>query len=239
MARLPPELSPQVRAHFSTLAQCHINDVTPKNAKSKDASWEVWTRFCHTYKIDPHLQDPEAREDPRPFLELFALLYRRGIVSPSCKPVRSKRVANALCAVGQAFTRVGSPDPRKGPDGKLEPRLASLLQSFDKEDALPARVRPVPVTLVLWLLTNAYHSPSPSPSACALADMICIAFYFLLRPGEYTGTTNDDAAFTLADVRLFIGHRRLNLVQAPISQIQAATSVSLHFTTQKNQVKGK
>ena len=141
--------------------------------------------------------------------------------------------------MGQAFSRVGTPDPRKGPDGKLEPRLASLFRSFKKEDAPPSRVRPVPVTLVTWLLSTAYTSPSPSPSSCALADMICLAFFFLLRPGEYTGTTNDDAAFSMADVRLFLGSRRLNLAQAPIPQLQAAPSVSLHFTTQKNQVKGE
>ena len=68
--------------------------------------------------------------------------------------------------------------------------------------------------------------------------MICIAFYFLLRPGEYTGTTNDDAAFRLDDVSLFLGSRKLNLTSAPDRELEAATSTSLYFTTQKNQRKG-
>ena len=63
--------------------------------------------------------------------------------------------------------------------------------------------------------------------------MICIAFYFLLRLGEYTGT-DDDAAFSLDDVRLHLGGRQLNLEMAPTHEIEAATSIGLYFTTQKN-----
>ena len=71
-----------------------------------------------------------------------------------------------------------------------------------------------------------------------MADMICIAFFFLLRPGEYTGTTTDDAAFTLNDVYLYSGRRKLSLADASDVELRAATSCALHFTTQKNLRKG-
>lgn len=38
----------------------------------------------------------------------------------------------------------------------------------------------------------------------SMADIMYIVFFFLLRPGEYTSTTNDNAAFTLDDVYLYI-----------------------------------
>ena len=143
-----------------------------------------------------------------------------------------------LCSVGQACKRVGAPDPRIAPaDGKLDYRLTQQLRCWSKEDPPPRRVRPAPITLVTHILRSAFDRPS-SPAEQAIADMICIAFYFLLRPGEYTGTTNDDAAFTLDDVRLFSGTRRLCLQNSSVAAIQAATSVSLYFTTQKNQRKG-
>ena len=31
--------------------------------------------------------------------------------------------------------------------------------------------------------------------------MICFAFFYCMRPGEYTGTTTDDQAFSLDDFR--------------------------------------
>jgi hypothetical protein len=55
---------------------------------------------------------------------------------------------------------------------------------------------------------HAYHATTISTDAAkAIGDMTVIAFYYLLRPGEYTGTTTDDAAFRLQDLQLFIGDR--------------------------------
>mgnify|MGYP006215257593 CR=1 FL=1 len=69
-----------------------------------------------------------------------------------------------------------------------------------------------------------------------MADMIIIAFFFLLRPGEYTDSPSDTTPFTLGDVQLFIGPTRIDLDTASDNQIRMARSASLTFTTQKNGV---
>ena len=69
--------------------------------------------------------------------------------------------------------------------------------------------------------------------------MIALAFFFLLRPGEYTATASDTTPFRLLDVTLFIGGRRLNTLTASIADLQAATFATLTFTNQKNGVKGE
>ena len=57
----------------------------------------------------------------------------------------------------------------------------------------------------------------------SMADIICIAFFFLLRPGEYTGTVNNDATFTLNDVYLcLVVKRKLSLESATDSESRAA-----------------
>jgi hypothetical protein len=68
----------------------------------------------------------------------------------------------------------------------------------------------------------------------AVSDMIVIAFFFLLRPGEYTGTISDDAAFRLQDVGLYIHGRKLDLFAASDAELKISTSASYTFTTQKN-----
>ena len=70
--------------------------------------------------------------------------------------------------------------------------------------------------------------------AKVIADIITVAFYYLLRPGEYTGTTADDHPFLIHDVTLHLGNRQLNLHTAPVHDILAATSASYTFTKQKN-----
>ena len=73
----------------------------------------------------------------------------------------------------------------------------------------------------------------------AMADMICIArIFFLLRPGEYTGITTNDAAFSLNDVYLYLGKIRISLATATDAEFKAATSCALYFAAYKNLQKG-
>ena len=54
----------------------------------------------------------------------------------------------------------------------------------------PFRARPAPTTLVSFLLNLAHSTTKTSPAELALADVIYLGFFFLLRPGECTSTTN-------------------------------------------------
>ena len=238
LARLPPKLRNVLQTHQLAVQADIVNGVTPKTAKSKDTHWAIWNSFCSDTGIDPFLRE---YDDPVPFLTLFGHEYHEGILSASGNPVTANTVSNVLCSIGQVLLRMGAKDPRISHfNGKIDYRIAQQLRCWTKAEAPPSRVRPVPITLVTFLLNLAY-APSPdlrSPAECAFADMVCIAFFFLLRPGEYTGTTNDDAAFRLDDVSLFLGSRKLDLVTSPDRELEAATSTSLYFTTQKNQRKG-
>jgi hypothetical protein len=73
----------------------------------------------------------------------------------------------------------------------------------------------------------------------ALADMICLAFFFLLRPGEYTGTKSDTQPFQLRDAKFFLGNLPLNPATAPPDHLLNASFITLEFTTQKNGVRGE
>ena len=68
-----------------------------------------------------------------------------------------------------------------------------------------------------------------------------IAFFFLLRPGEYTvdASAEESRPFRLTDVQLFIGQSRIDIATATEAQIRCATFVSLTFTDQKNGVRGE
>jgi hypothetical protein len=73
----------------------------------------------------------------------------------------------------------------------------------------------------------------------ATADMVCLAFFFLLRPGEYTGTPSDTTPFTLQDVQCWIGQQRFLATAIPLDDLPRVTFVALTFTTQKNGVRGE
>jgi hypothetical protein len=135
--------------------------------------------------------------------------------------------------VGQKFASMGSKDIRKDAFGKIDFRVSRMLRSWKLVDAPPTRVKPVPVTIILYILARAFNQARVEGNM-AIADMIAIAFFFLLRPGEYTGTTSDDAPFRLRDIQFYRGSQLVSAATGDLEDIRQATAVALVFTTQKN-----
>jgi hypothetical protein len=207
--------------------------VTSQRAKAMDNYWSRWDSFCMAHNIDPYLRN---WADPVPILQVFGERYRDGRLVPLKKPVKSRTVEDALRAVGQAHARLGALDPRKDGHGGIYFRIQRQLQAYKKDDAPPKRFKPIPILIIIYILAQANGNQRKEPEV-AIADMITIAFFFLLRPGEFTGTTSDDTPFRLQDVGLYIGPRRLDLTRAFDAELDSASSVSYTFTTQKNGVK--
>jgi hypothetical protein len=67
-------------------------------------------------------------------------------------------------------------------------------------------------------------------------DLVILACYFLMRPGEYCNSTGEDSShpFHTDEVELWLGHRQLNLDTATDHELLMATFCILKFTDQKN-----
>jgi hypothetical protein len=89
--------------------------------------------------------------------------------------------------------------------------------------------------VVISLAFREHHSKANQ----AIADMTTIILFYLLRPGEYTGTTNDGAAFRQCGLQLWVGNQAVDVMHATEAQLLASTSASIVFTTQKNGVRYK
>jgi hypothetical protein len=134
--------------------------------------------------VDPYLQDIQ---DPIALFQVYIQRYRVGTIAPRGKPVRSHTVEDSLRAIGQTFAALGTPDPRLDPQGNINFRILRQLRGYSRADPPPNRVKPIPVQILRHVAGLAAH-PSATLSTQAIADMIVLAFFFLLRPGEYTGT---------------------------------------------------
>ena len=112
-----------------------------------------------------------------------------------------------------------------------------MLAGYSRTDDPPSRVKPIPIPILRHVMAQALLSNNAV--TLAHADMLCLAFFFLLRPGEYTGTASESQPFLLRDVRFRLGHLALAHATAPADQLLSATFVTLEFTTQKNSVRGE
>lgn len=135
---------------------------------------------------------------------------------------------------------MGTLDPRLTDQGKIDFRIGRMIKSFKRNDSPPNRVKPVPLRVIRHIAFLAHNSLSSMSHLVATADMIIIAFFFLLRPGEYSDSNSDDTVpFRLCDVQLFIGDRRLDLFGDSECLLLQTRFVSLTFTTQKNGIEGE
>ena len=184
--------------------------------------------------MDPFL---EAVTDKVPVLQVFSRRIRTGKLSASQRPVKSRQVEEYLRSIGQTFLTMGKSDPRLGLSMKIDHRIQRMLRTYSKQDPPPNRVKPVPVQVLRHI--TAIARASNLPFNLAVADMITLAFFFLLRPGEYTVSRSDSSPFLFEDVQLFIGDHRLDTTHAPIATLRTATFATLTFTTQKNGVRGE
>jgi hypothetical protein len=165
--------------------------------------------------------------EPIPYLQVVGHRYRTRPFAPSQQPVRSGTVSDVHCLVGQTYQLLGGKDYRLDHRGKFDFRLQRQIRSYEKEDPPPRIVKPIPIQLVQHVLTAAHSGTT----AQATADMICIAFFFLLRPGEYS-FTKTNTPFRLRDAKLYIGTTVLQSYNASPTEFSSVTTVSLTFTTQ-------
>jgi hypothetical protein len=197
--------------------------------------WNIWSNFRLQHNLEPYITQGS---DAIYWLQIFAVRVRNGWLSASNNPVQADTVADALTHVGMAHTMVNQQDPCLVPGSTaLHPRLTRILNGFRKEDSAPSRVLPIPVQVLqraaaIALLQNTALS-------LGAADLIWLAFFFLLHPGEYTITGQSPHPFTLANVRLWHHDTPIDPLTASPDSLLSATFVILIFTDQKNAVRGK
>jgi hypothetical protein len=158
----------------------------PLAATKAAHTWKLWLDFCKEHSINAWFP---SNSDPLPFLQVFGRRYGEGRFSYGNQPVRASTVADAIRMVGRRYQQLGTRDFQVGRfSGQLDFRLQRQVKAFENEDLSATRVKSVPLQLVQHVVTAAHKSTSTSDAQKAIAGMACLAFFFLLRPEEYTYT---------------------------------------------------
>ena len=69
--------------------------------------------------------------------------------------------------------------------------------------------------------------------------MIQLAYFFLLRPEEYTGTKSPTTSFQINNMSLSYGASNFNTLQTPAAYLKTDTYGKLEFTTQNTPYEGR
>jgi hypothetical protein len=233
MANASPAAASAFRADLLALPQEIADGVTDKRAKAQREHWKIWVTFCEDSNLDPSLF---YLRDPIPVMQVFMRRFRDGRLAPSRQQVSARHAEDALRSVGQTLAQLGAGDYRKDPrTGRLDFRLARQQNGYRKRDRPAPKKLPIPKAVLLQILLWSGNGPREA----ALADLTWLAFFFLLRPGEYVWTNSNPHPFTLKDVFFKIGTIRYRADTVPLDLIHLVSYVGLSFTEQKNGIKNE
>jgi hypothetical protein len=155
-----------------------------ETTKNRQKYWDCWVAYVSPLGMDPYLQKTEYALAVRA-LTRFAARVRRGAYGRQRK-IKVGSVSSAITAIGTEIALVTGINPTKlAYSDKLIPRLEQTMEEWRKED--PPTIKKLPVEAdVPELLSHIGTSPTANELDKAIGDLTLIAFYYLLRVGEYT-----------------------------------------------------
>jgi len=244
MAAATPRAQDKFAADLRAALQVSASANTSKTESGRSKIFGVWSLFCQSLGVNHSLSDVVSQEAKLTYLIVFGLRYSRE--GQKDKSVRADTVTDALLAVGQGISHLGRPDPRKETPGAIRnhPLLASFLKGLRNKDDPSKRSYPANIAIIRQLYTTlelkdkVYGTINNS-----VINLIIIAFYWLLRPAEYTLSRDAgrSQAFLLQDAVIFVGNRVYYATDPSLNDvnINKVTAAALTFTDQKNGVRGE
>ena len=203
--------------------------------KERTRFWSAWERFLHFNfeGIDTKLStlsQPERID----VLVLFAQHVRSGGVSPGKREVRAQTVQVSLRAVAAKFEMDGQPNPVVTPQGKYHQKISQLIEGYRRKDPAPRYKLAVPLTVP----THMYrYGLAGNNKHKAIGDMSLIAFFYLLRVGEYTKEKNKRTRtqqFRVNDITLWENTTILDKTLPSQVLLQRCTAATMNIDNQKN-----
>jgi len=241
-------------AHVPTAQHSHLarllsaaradstNGVLAQTQKVRLRYWTHWAHFTQQFQLDPFLEGVPYTLRVT-LLTGFARHVREGHAGRG-HTVRSGSVQDALCAVGKTFELDLRPNPtyQTGAYGTYWAPIRDMIRCYQRDDPKSSPQLAVPVALTEYLLDSHWtHTPS-CPQAQATADLTNIAFYYLLRVGEYTkprNTKTNTTPIRLKDITFRNAHGQLIPPTATLATLLTATEATIRMPNQKNGVKGQ
>ncbi len=201
----------------------------------RDKYWRAWTAHCARYgkSSAPGTTEPDTDK-----LLTFAVAVREGQYRRGAQ-VKVQSVEKALRHVAQKLVLDGCPDPRKASTAQqaLDLPISRLLKSFGNSDPPAESKLAIPISTIT-AISEQYRW---NPRLDVVADLVTIAFFYLLQVGEYTSPASHREKRTiplrLCDIKLW----RTGVVlhhSSGLANLLTADSATICIAHTKNGSKG-
>ena len=204
--------------------------------------WRLWANFAAGVGQHPYLPDLQGAagylERKHLFLA-FAVALREGLLN-SGKSASAATVKATLRYCGQILASRGFADPRKAHDAavRLDGEFTRLFQQWEDQDPPTVRQLAVPSSVVMDLAQAAGESPDVRTQM--VGALATLAFFFLLRVGEYTDDNRrSKQTIPLRKKDVHVWRRSAQISgDCDWEALYGATVVTISLENQKNGQKG-
>ena len=183
MARMPgADRSPFLRDCLSA-GEAAANGVTAKTNATRQKYWRHWEQYANSANIDPFLNPSVPPLERDIVTGAFAARVRTGKYGNGDQ-LKVSGVTDALAAISKTIELAGKPSQLYRAENKYQLHLERVVEGFRRMDPPTIPQLAVPVTVP----TTAYDDnvTNPDPILRRIGCLVLVAFYFLLRVGEYT-----------------------------------------------------
>ena len=216
------------------------NGVTAQSAKTRERYWQHWVSYTHKLNTNPYLKG-ETEINKAIILTGYAARVRAGAFGLG-NEVKVQSVSNALASVSKTIELAGERSPIYAAHETYKLPIQRCLEGFRREDPPAIPQLAVPVKVTKEAVQQAYKNRCPQQQA--IGDLIVIAFFYLLRSGEYTKPkmVKENGAwkratrtkqFRIMDVGFYKDGKILPR-RSPLHHLETAESATLKISNQKN-----
>ena len=184
MDRVHPAKQARLASDILSARRAASSGTTPKTTRDRIKYWACWKSFATECRFDPFLQNTNDLEREL-LIQGFAARVRTGVFGRGTK-VKVSTVTSALAAISTTIELAGKQSPLYKDKEKQTYTLniQRMIEGFRRDD--PPAIPQLAVPIAVPNLCFEAGLRNGSPKAKAIGSLTLIAFYFLLRVGEYT-----------------------------------------------------
>ena len=216
--------------------------VVEKTARAGEKYWMHWSCYSKSVGIDPLLlehTDPLIRDV---VITAFAARVRSGYYSCG-REIRVSEVTEAISAISKTIELAGYQSPVYRSPNVYNLSIQRLVKGYRREDPPSVPQLAVPVPVPDNMADIAYLTECPLLHA--IADLAIIAFYYLLRIGEYTVAKmierNGRKIISTCTVQFMVGnigffHKGNKVIEqrSPLAELLECDQCTYKITNQKS-----
>ena len=216
--------------------------VTARTNAEREKYWGHWHKYATEAGADPFLHPTHIPPLERDIIAgAFAARVRAGEFGHG-RQLKVGSVSDALAAISKTIELAGQPSPLYRSDQKYHLFLERVVEGYRRSDPPAIPQLAVPVSVATTAYNNAIESDDMARRHTG--SLILVAFYFLLRVGEYTQPkytmrqgkkvpATRTRQFTVGNVGFF-RNGRIVPRSSSLRTLLACDLVSLKITNQKN-----